>query len=319
MKKKNLSEEDIAMFLSNNGFYLIGRYSGYKKRIDFEDCEGYRYNLLFGDFRCKILKNKKFKPMRFSIYNPHSIFNVEKWIGENIKNYHFVSGSWIKNNDEKSLFLKCKKCLQIWNTNWSSVITGRGCPFCAGKRVGENSLFKDNPGVSNEWNYEKNNEDFSPENISYRSNKKFWWICGLGHEWIAKPNSRNSRNKTGCPFCVNFKKSKGENKIEKFMSSNNIPFESQKKFYNCKNLTFLPFDFYISSLNLCIEYQGEQHYEPVRFGGVSLDIAKSNLKKTKKNDLIKKNFCKDNNFQFLIISYWEYFNIENILKNVFNL
>ena len=35
--------------------------------------------------------------------------------------------------------------------------------------------------------------------MSNNSNKKVWWKCVKGHEWIASINDRSRGN--GCPFC----------------------------------------------------------------------------------------------------------------------
>ncbi len=45
----------------------------------------------------------------------------------------------------------------------------------------------------------------------------------------------------------------------------NIEFEQQKTFDGCKMKYLLRFDFYIPCLNIAIEYNGKQHYEPIDF------------------------------------------------------
>jgi len=65
----------------------------------------------------------------------------------------------------------------------------------------------------------------------------------------------------------------------------------------------LPFDFYLPKYNTCIEYDGEQHFQPVQFGGISLKEAELNLKNKKHNDNIKEKFCKMKNIHLLRIKY----------------
>jgi len=66
--------------------------------------------------------------------------------------------------------------------------------------------------------------------------------------------------------------------------------------------------------NVCIEYQGRQHYESVNaWGGVK------EYDKIKLNDSIKKEYCKKNNIKFLSISYLDFKNIEKILEDALNL
>ena len=92
--------------------------------------------------------------------------------------------------------------------------------------------------------------------------------------------------------------SRGERKIALFLKSHNIEYERQKTFDKCKNIRNLFFDFYISNLNACIEYDGKQHFFPSEFfGGIP---AFEYLKKT---DTIKNRFCMDNGINLTRISY----------------
>src|SRR5258708_7205594 len=111
-----------------------------------------------------------------------------------------------------------------------------------------------------------------------------------------------------CNNCKNCDSSKDEKRISEYLLNNNIKFETPYKgFKNCKNIRILSFDFYISKLNILIEYDGILHYKdkfnkPIEF------------KKTKKNDKIKTKYCKDNDIKLIRIPYWNFDNIENILK-----
>jgi hypothetical protein len=74
------------------------------------------------------------------------------------------------------------------------------------KLTDENRLSKVNPELCEEWDYEKNG-DLTPDKLSYSSNKKVWWKCQNGHEWVSSPNQRHLKNKTNdkkykeCPYC----------------------------------------------------------------------------------------------------------------------
>ena len=48
--------------------------------------------------------------------------------------------------------------------------------------------------------------------------------------------------------------------------------------------------------------------------GISLKEAKLNLHNIQKRDNIKTEYCKDNNITLIRIPYWDFNNIENILK-----
>ena len=63
----------------------------------------------------------------------------------------------------------------------------------------EKSLSSTHPDISKEWDYEKN-YPLRPENFSYGSGHKLWWICPKGHSYLQKPSVRTSHG-TGCPYC----------------------------------------------------------------------------------------------------------------------
>ena len=60
-----------------------------------------------------------------------------------------------------------------------------------------NSLATLRPDLAEEWNWEKNGE-LTPSDVTCGSNKKVWWMCKYGHEWMASINNRNRG--TGCPY-----------------------------------------------------------------------------------------------------------------------
>lgn len=50
-----------------------------------------------------------------------------------------------------------------------------------------------------------------------------------------------------------------------YLEKENINYEFQYIFDDCIYQRALPFDFYILDKNLCIEFDGIQHFEPTRF------------------------------------------------------
>lgn len=126
--------------------------------------------------------------------------------------------------------------------------------------------------------------------------------------WKITPD--NLKRGYGCPYC-NCNKSKGEEKIDEVLTRHNIIFIRQYKFEDCKNIKCLLFDFYLPNLNICIEYNGQQHYEPSDFFG-----GKDAFLNTTKRDRIKEKYCQDNKIKLVTISYINFNDIENILKEV---
>ena len=98
--------------------------------------------------------------------------------------------------------------------------------------------------------------------------------------------------------------SQGEYKIIKFLLERDIEFESQKRFIDCRDKGFLPFDFYLPHFNLLIEFQGIQH----RKGwGRNIDDAKQIARR----DAIKKSYANKKGYAF--IEVWSVKEVPNVL------
>jgi len=100
-----------------------------------------------------------------------------------------------------------------------------------------------------------------------------------------------------CKLCKS--SSKGESKVENILIERKIKYIKEKTFEDCRGTKRpLPFDFYLPDYNICIEFDGVQHYKPVeRFGGIE------GFNEVVKNDNIKNNYCLSNNIKLIRISY----------------
>lgn len=176
----------------------------------------------------------------------------------------------------------------------SHVNKKRGCLKCGGTLKLTNEIF-----INKSVKIHNNIYDYSISEYNI-GNEEVNIICKK--HGVFKQQAESHLQGRGCPKC---KSSKGELKISNLLENLKIKYVSQKTFENCKNKKCLPFDFYLPSINLCIEYDGIHHSEPIR--GQKL------LEYTIKNDEIKNNFCKINNINLLRIRYDE--NIEEKLKN----
>ena len=61
---------------------------------------------------------------------------------------------------------------------------------------------------------------------------------------------------------------------------------------------------------MCIEYDGQQHFEPNEYFG-----GQKHFNILKRHDNIKDEYCQDNKIKLVRIPYWDFDNIENILAN----
>ncbi len=150
------------------------------------------------------------------------------------------------------------------------------------------------------------------EYVNFHTKMKFKCICGE----ICEATPDHLVNGGLCYACGQ-KRFKGEEKITEYLSRNNYIFIKQFKTENCKSFKKLSFDFAILNNEIpmaFIEYDGEQHFEPVDFAGKGKEWALQNLEKTKFRDEIKNQYCKDNNIPLLRIPYWEYNNIDKLVN-----
>lgn len=107
--------------------------------------------------------------------------------------------------------------------------------------------------------------------------------------------------------------SKGEVKILKLLEENNLLFEKEKTFPDCRNpITnyLLRFDFYLPTYNTVIEFDGLQH-----FSSVPLWDGKEGLEDRQERDRLKNEYCEEKKILLKRIPYWDLdkLTIEDIL------
>ncbi len=206
--------------------------------------------------------------------------------------------SLIKNINKRNNFVDiiCKEH-GIFKQMVSNHMIGQGCPNCSKqKRLSQNDVI--------ERFKSKHGERYDYSLVKFkRSDIKVDIICK--EHGIFKQTPSKHYNGNNCPKCGN--KSIGEYRVRKYLESNNISFIEQKTFSDCKYINKLRFDFYLIDLNICIEYDGEMHYE-----NIFNDLDFENVKK---RDTIKNEYCKSNNIKLIRIPYYEFDRIEEILSN----
>ena len=98
---------------------------------------------------------------------------------------------------------------------WQAAIyartNGSGCPYCAGKKVGQgNDLMSLYPELAAQWDLQKN-APRKPSDFSAGSQRLVWWRCEKGHSWRAQIRSRVSG--CGCPVCADRLVVAGDNSL----------------------------------------------------------------------------------------------------------
>ena len=281
MSKKKTHEEYVEEVVSiNPNIIVVEKYTGnhakilHKCKICSYEWMAFPSNIIRG-YKCPMCSKKKKKTQE------EYTLEVNK-ANKNIE----VIGTYI--NNKTKILHRCKLDGYEWYASPSSILNGCcGCPRCSNNERYEHKEYVKRVTDTNP------NIEVIGEYIG--SKTKILHRCKLdGYEWYASPNKILTGR--GCPKCSI---SKGEKAIEDWFDRNNILYEHQKRFEDCRDIRPLPFDFYLSKYNICIEYQGKQHYEPVEyFGGEK--IFKSQVLK----DNIKREYCKKNNILLFEIPYY---------------
>lgn len=215
-------------------------------------------------------------------------------------------------NDCTKIKCHCLICDNRWKNTLTHLKIGEDCPICSKLRCSKN-LARTMKDFKEQLKQINNNiKILSKKYINGKTKVKCECLT-CGHKWEATPD--NLLRGKDCPKC--YKTSKGERKIINWLDNNKINYEIQYTFNNCRDKRVLPFDIYIVDYNFLIEYDGEQHFFPVQFAGMSLERNVIQYLNTLKRDSIKNKYCKDNNIFLLRIPYWHLNNIENILEKLF--
>lgn len=144
-----------------------------------------------------------------------------------------------------------------------------------------------------------------------RAGKSFWLCqCDCGNIISILQTHFKVQQSCGCL------KSKSNARIECFLRNKNIPYQKEYNFSDLRGEKggVLKFDFAVfdeNGIKFLIEYQGKQHYESSDFFG-----GEEKFRLQQKYDNMKKEYCKRNNIQLLIISYWEK-DIEKIIEEFY--
>lgn len=282
--KKEKTLIQVKSTLNDNGFELVSEYTKYDIPITVKCKKGHVVDMFYDNIKrgnkCKICSRKVLPEYEY----------IKNFIQK--EGYSLISDNILSATQKFSV--RCPKGHQ-YEVNWNKFSSGRRCPHCQNKiKISKDEANK----VFMKYGYEIVGDyidTVTPVLIK----------CPKGHEY--KVTLGNFKSGKRCRECGN--NYKGELKIRDFLEELGEDFKTQYKFKDCKNIFELPFDFYLPKYNLCIEYDGVQHDEPVEFFG-----GEEAFKERKLNDNIKNKYCKDNNINLLRISYKDKKHINEMIK-----
>lgn len=232
-----------------------------------------------------------------------------KWFIEEASKVNFKFG--LKYDYTKTIFtgahnkliITCLRCGDDFEQFPHNHLNGGGCNNCS-------NILKRKDNLQFKKDFEKiHGVGFILEEYK-TSMTKIKVVCPLNHKFYIKPN--DLLQGVGCYHCYNINNSsKGVNRIRKYLSIKNLQFEVEKTFEDCRNPrtnNYLRFDFYLQRYNMCIEFDGPQHFKSSKLYG-----GEEELIRTQYRDNIKNEYCKNKNINLIRISYKDK-NIEEILN-----
>ena len=274
--------------------YSLVEYKGYGKKIkiicekhgEFEQLPEKHISRKQGCPNCSIRKkltNNDFINKAMNVHNNKYDYSLCEYI-----------------NAKSKIKILCKEHGMFEQIASSHINQKTGCPICSNKHRYTNEEF---------INLAKklHNNKYCYSSINYINNYTKINIICYKHG-IFRQTPSNHLSGKGCELCNT---SKNENLISLFLESKSIKFFRQHRFNDCKLKRKLPFDFYLPEHNICIEFQGRQHYEKIDFFGGT-----EGFKKQIERDKIKENYCLNNNIKLLKFKYND--NVYNNLVLLFS-
>lgn len=206
-------------------------------------------------------------------------------------------------NNETKIKLKCNKCGSVIEKRPPKMVTSQreGCYICSKK-----NHYKDKHILQQEIEIKYPNS-FKVLG-EYKNSKSPLLVKKVkcGHVYKVSPD--NLLRGRGCPRC-SIRQSHYMDIVENYLIDHKIIFEKEKIFKDCINIRSLHFDYYIVSMNTCIEVDGEFHFPK---NSVYLN-KRGAYEEITKRDKIKTDYCRTNGIRLIRLPFYEEHNFQKIL------
>lgn len=285
MSKRKTKEEfqnELNCIFSDGEFVVLGDYINNQTKIEIlhTKCNNTilkRPNKMVSSKEGCYICNKKNKSKNSEYF--------KREVYEKYKEEYIVLGEYV--NAKEKLKVLCTKCHTNFDISPDNLLRGKGCPNCSLKTPIElylpklKEMYGDKWVLVGEWNGTSEKTEFKHE---------------CGHSRFITPYGLIQKRRK-CLGCQNHFSSL-HLEVREILESLKIKYEEEFSFTDCRNFRALPFDFYIKELNMCIEVDGKQHYQPSSwFGGDKV------FKEITYRDNIKNKFCKTNSINLLRLKY----------------
>lgn len=287
--KKCASEHVVKLIKSNNG-KSYKTLENFKKELQAK--YGNKYSFNEGDykdwqtlmlFHCnehnedfstspeRLLKGTVCESCNDGHRKPRKPLTLQEYIEKASKVHHNkYDYSLIKEEDwngiNSYIDIRCPEHDDVFNVSARRHLEGKGkCPECWIEEHGK--IYEISPEEIERRGREKhgNKYDYSRITESHRIHDIVNIICPDHGPFETTLSDHFSWK--GCPECYD-RESIGEKLTKDVLDSYNISFDDEVYLEGCDYKGHLFFDVYIEKYNICIEYQGAQHYMPIeKFGG----------------------------------------------------
>ena len=201
-------------------------------------------------------------------------------------------------NARSKVGCRCLICRNEWTAKPSNLESGFGCPLCGVASVKSKQLKSIDVFI-------QQLNDVNPDiNLlgEYTGNRENVHVgCKLcRREWNAMPLNllKKDGKATGCPYC---KRSHGEKYIESWLVKHGVNYIAQKTFQDLRGVggCLLSYDFYLPTLNMLIEYQGEFHDH------TAYPVTDDEFARTVEHDRRKQEYANNNGYIYYPIWYYD--------------
>jgi len=272
------NNHNIDELLKNKNIERIGDFKTVKHKLKFRCLlDGYEWDALWLPIRnnkhgCpKCGKNARYTNETFD---------------EKIKGRNLIRIGEYKNTQSK-LKMKCLLDGYEWEPYASHIIKGVGCPKCDGQA---------------KLTLDEVLERLEPTDIvligEFKGvNHKTLLKCKkCGNEWKTDLNHVFSGD-TGCPKCYK----KGEHKLGELIKQlfNLIPTHNKRLYFDDGRFFIFDYKFQHNGKEYIVEYNGNQHYSPVKIWG-----DQKQFEKQQERDNKVRKYCKDKGIILIEIPHW---------------
>ena len=218
--------------------------------------------------------------------------------------YDYSKVDYTSNKDKIKII--CTKHGEFKISPYNFLKSTYGCQKCGFSARGESKRLTNKEFVNR--SKEMHGDKYSYRKTKYIKSDEFVIISCLKHGDF-KQKAINHLIGNGCPIC---QESKGEKQIRLYLEEHKIIFQPQYQF-KTSEIAKSRFDF--GTRKGLIEYHGKQHYIPCSFGSKKKHSDIRCLIDTMNRDLKKEYWCKKHKIPLLVIPYWDFDRISEILDD----